>query len=64
MQAVWNGRLTRTAASYGEIAPTATVCCNACRTCVTTNALALAIAAFASGCAALAGVVERLGRRS
>ena len=30
------------AAKYGEQAPMAAVCCNACRTCTTTNLLALA----------------------
>ena len=30
------------AAKYGDQAPMATVCCNACRTCTTTNLLALA----------------------
>jgi hypothetical protein len=29
---------------YGENAPTAAVCCNACRTCLTTNLLGLATA--------------------
>jgi hypothetical protein len=28
-------------AKYGENAPMATVCCNACRTCVTTNIVAI-----------------------
>ena len=30
------------AAKYGDHAPMAAVCCNACRTCTTTNLLALA----------------------
>jgi len=30
------------AARYGDQAPMAAVCCNACRTCTTTNLLALA----------------------
>ena len=29
---------------YGENAPTGAVCCNACRTCLTTNLLGLATA--------------------
>ena len=33
------------AAKYGDQAPMATVCCNACRTCTTTNLLALATGA-------------------
>ena len=31
------------AAKYGDSAPLAAVCCNACRTCTTTNLLALAM---------------------
>ena len=34
--------MAQTAARYGEHAPMATVCCNACRTCTTTNVLTLA----------------------
>src|SRR5262249_34558815 len=30
---VWQSRIAETAAKYGEHAPTAAVCCNACRTC-------------------------------
>jgi hypothetical protein len=33
------------AAKYGDQAPMAAVCCNACRTCTTTNLLALATGA-------------------
>ena len=33
------------AAKYGDQAPMAAVCCNACRTCATTNLLALATGA-------------------
>jgi hypothetical protein len=52
-------RMTRVATTVGEHAPMATACCNACRTCVTTNIVGLATAA-------LAGVglgAARLGRR-
>jgi hypothetical protein len=41
------------AAKYGDQAPMATVCCNACRTCTTTNLLALASGV---GLAAIYGV--------
>ena len=44
---------------YGEIAPQATVCCNACRTCVQTNLLTAALAAIA---AAGAFIARRLPR--
>ena len=41
---IWTGRAAQVVGKYGENAPAA-VCCNACRTCVTTNLLALATAA-------------------
>jgi hypothetical protein len=44
MATVQVGRL---AARYGEQAPMATACCNACRSCVQTNLLALAVAGIA-----------------
>jgi hypothetical protein len=47
MKQFWTGRLAQAAGRYGEHAPAATVCCNACRTCVQTNALGLALAALA-----------------
>jgi hypothetical protein len=56
---VWRGRLTQAAARYGEVAPTATVCCNACRTCVQTNLLTAALA----GIAAAGALVTRRFRR-
>ena len=42
-----------------DLAPAATVCCNACRTCVTTNIVGLGMAAFGG----LAVGVRRLTRR-
>ena len=57
MQTVWKGRLTQTAVKYGEMAPAATACCNACRTCVQTNLLTAALAGIA---AAGAFVARRL----
>jgi len=44
MKQIWAGRLAQAAGKYGEDAPTAAVCCNACRTCVTTNLIGLATA--------------------
>jgi hypothetical protein len=44
MKQVWAGRLAQAAGKYGENAPTAAVCCNACRTCLTTNLIGLATA--------------------
>jgi hypothetical protein len=47
MKAAWQGRMTQTLARYGEQAPMAATCCNACRTCVQTNLIAGALAAGA-----------------
>ena len=64
MQTVWRGRMTGAAAKYSEIAPAATVCCNACRTCVQTNLLAAGLAAVAAASGGVARYVRRVGRRS
>jgi len=42
VKTVWQGRAMQVAARYGDHAPMAAVCCNACRTCTTTNLFALA----------------------
>jgi hypothetical protein len=50
MKQIWTGRVAQVAGKYGEHAPTAAVCCNACRTCVATNLIGLAtVAAGAVG---------------
>jgi hypothetical protein len=54
VETIWKGRLTSAAAKYGEMAPAATTCCNACRTCVQTNLLSAALAALAAAGAFLA----------
>jgi hypothetical protein len=54
MQTLWRGRLTSAAARYGELAPTASTCCNTCRTCVQTNLLTAALAGVAAAGAILA----------
>ena len=41
-------RVTQATAKYGEHAPMAAVCCNACRTCVQTNILGIALGAAAA----------------
>ena len=46
MKQIWTGRVAQAAGKYGEQAPTAAVCCNVCRTCLTTNVIGLATAAF------------------
>jgi hypothetical protein len=57
---VWQARLTETAARYGEHAPMAAVCCNACRTCATTNLVSLALGAGAGVLYGLARFSRRL----
>ena len=47
MKAVWQGRMVQATSKYGEHAPMAAVCCNACRTCATTNIAGLGLAAIA-----------------
>jgi hypothetical protein len=46
-------RVNQVAAKYGEQAPMTAVCCNACRTCVTTNVVGVATAAFGAAWVAL-----------
>jgi hypothetical protein len=60
---IWTGPIAQSAAKYGEMAPTATVCCNACRTCVTSNLLSAGLAGLIVAGHALAGVVRRLTSR-
>ena len=59
MKTVWTGRVTQAAARYGEHAPMATTCCNACRACVQTNLVAGALAALI----AVGAGVTRFARR-
>ena len=59
MQEIWRGRVAQAAGKYGEHAPMAAVCCNACRTCVTTNVLTLVM----GGLAGLGVAVTRVARR-
>ena len=59
MKTIWQGRALQVAAKYGDQAPMAAVCCNACRTCTTTNLLTLATG---MGLGALYAV-GRFGRR-
>jgi hypothetical protein len=51
--------MAEAAGKYSENAPMATVCCNACRTCVTTNIVGL----FVAGAAGLALNARRLAVR-
>ena len=46
MKAIWTSRVVETTAKYCDNAPMATVCCNACRTCIQTNLIGLALGAI------------------
>jgi hypothetical protein len=59
MKTIWTGRMAQAAGKYGENAPMATVCCNACRTCVTTNIFGIATAAVAGFGYAVANFARR-----
>jgi hypothetical protein len=63
VKTIWQARLVDTTARYGELAPTATACCNACRTCVQTNVIAAVLAALAGASAFLAGRLRGLFKR-
>jgi hypothetical protein len=52
MKTIWTSRMAQATAKYGENAPTAAVCCNACRTCVQTNVIGLGLAAVGGAVAA------------
>ena len=55
--------MSQAATRFGDQAPMAAVCCNACRTCTTTNLLALAFGAGAGAVYATARFAKRLARR-
>jgi hypothetical protein len=59
MKQIWTGRVAQAAGKYGENVPSAAVCCNACRTCLTTNVIGLATA----GVVAAGYGVARVARR-
>jgi hypothetical protein len=62
MKQIATVRMTQAVAKYGEQAPITAVCCNACRTCVTTNVIGLATAALAGSVFALRRLAKRLVR--
>jgi hypothetical protein len=62
VKTVWQGRVTQTVARYGENAPMAATCCNACRTCVQTNLIAAAFAVAIGAGAAVASLGKRVFR--
>ena len=60
MKAVWQGRIIQTASKYGEHAPMAAVCCNACRACVSTNVMSFALATVGGAAIGVWAGVKRL----
>jgi hypothetical protein len=60
MKQIATMRISQATAKYGEHAPMAAVCCNACRTCVQTNLLGIAL----GGIAAAGAFVTRRFRRT
>jgi hypothetical protein len=64
VKTIWQGRVTQAAAKYGDHAPMAAVCCNACRTCTTTNLVALAMGAGAGALYAVGRLAKRVVRRA
>jgi hypothetical protein len=60
VKTVWQGHVTQAASKYSEHAPMAATCCNACRACVQTNAIAAAVGLLIGAGA----FVSRLFRRT
>jgi hypothetical protein len=60
---IWQGRMIQAATKYGDQAPMVAVCCNACRTCTTTNLVALAMATGAGALYAVGRAAKRVVRR-
>jgi hypothetical protein len=53
VKTIWTSRVAQAVGKYGENAPTAAVCCNACRTCVQTNLIGLALGTLTAAGAAV-----------
>jgi hypothetical protein len=64
VKAIWQARMSQAATRYGEQAPLAAVCCNACRTCATTNLLALAMGAGAGAAYAVGRFARKIAWRN
>ena len=59
MKGISSGRINQTLAKYGDNAPMAATCCNACRTCVQTNAIAAGLALVMAAGATVAKIWRR-----
>jgi hypothetical protein len=64
MKQIWTGRVAQVAGKYGENVPTATVCCNACRSCLTTNLVGLATAGVMAASVGVSRFARRFGKPS
>jgi hypothetical protein len=64
VKTIWTGRAAQAAAKYGEHAPMAAVCCNACRTCVSTNLIGIAVGGIAATGVAVATLARRFVKPS
>jgi hypothetical protein len=63
VKAIWQGRMIQVTTKVGDQAPMAAVCCNACRTCTTTNLIALATGAGLGAVYAVGRLSKRLVSR-
>lgn len=59
MKQIATVKMGQLAARYGEQAPLATTCCNACRACVQTNLVGIGLAAVAASWGSLRRLVRR-----
>ena len=64
MKEIWQGRMIQAATKYGDQSPMVAVCCDACRTCTTTNLLALATGAGLGAVYAVGRFARRVVARS
>ena len=64
MKQIASGRIGQAAVRYGQSAPMATACCNACRTCVTMNIIGVATAALGATGVGLSRALRRLRQAS
>jgi hypothetical protein len=64
MKQIWTGRVVQVAGKYGDNVPSAAVCCNACRTCLTTNVIGLATAGLMAAGYGVARFARRLVKSS
>jgi hypothetical protein len=62
-KAAWQGRLSTTAIRYGESTPVGAVCCGACRTCASTNLVALTLTLVVGAATGVARSAKRFRRR-